>query len=237
MMPGMDGFEVLERMNRLGIIEELPVIMISAESSPGFITRAYDFGAADYVSRPFESSVVQRRVKNTITLYAKQKRLVNTAAGRCGRHPKRQDISELQEKLFFEETINKKEEGVSVKETDGMDFSMLNSIGINTENAVERFMGNEALYVKMLKKFLDDKTYSALTAAVSENSRQASLEASHTLKGICGNLSFEKMYALFSEQVVLMRADKWDEAYAMMTEIAEQYDILTKTLRTWIDMQ
>ena len=68
-------------------------------------------------------------------------------------------------------------------------------------------------------------------------SRQAALEASHTLKGICGNLSFEKMFALFSEQVVLMRADKWDEAYAMMTEIAGQYDILTGTLRTWIDMQ
>lgn len=51
--------------------------IIEAESSPGFITRAYDFGAADYVSRPFDSSVVQRRVKNTITLYAKQKRLVD----------------------------------------------------------------------------------------------------------------------------------------------------------------
>ncbi|MGN1089196.1 MAG: HD domain-containing phosphohydrolase, partial [Huintestinicola sp.] len=137
--------------------------------------------------------------------------------------------------ILLEESKNK--EGVSAKETDGMDFSMLKSIGINTENAVERFMGNEALYVKMLKKFLDDKTYSALTAAVSENSRQAALEASHTLKGICGNLSFEKMFALFSEQVVLMRADKWDEAYGMMTEIAEQYDTLTETLRTWIDMQ
>ncbi|MGN1089097.1 MAG: two-component system response regulator, partial [Huintestinicola sp.] len=92
MMPGMDGFEVLERMNRLGIIEELPVIMISAESSPGFITRAYDFGAADYVSRPFESSVVQRRVKNTITLYAKQKRLVDIVAGQIYEKEKNNDL-------------------------------------------------------------------------------------------------------------------------------------------------
>lgn len=75
-MPEMDGFEVLENMNRLGLMDDLPVIMISAESSHGFITKAYDFGAADYVSRPFESTVVQRRVKNTITLYAKQRRLV-----------------------------------------------------------------------------------------------------------------------------------------------------------------
>lgn len=79
-MPGMDGYEVLEAMNRYGIIEEVPVIMISAESSTDFITRAYDMGAADYVGRPFEAAVVQRRVKNTITLYAKQRRLVDIVA-------------------------------------------------------------------------------------------------------------------------------------------------------------
>lgn len=60
-MPEMDGYDVLEQMNWLGIIDDVPVIMISAESLPGFITRAYDLGAADYVSRPFETTVVQRR--------------------------------------------------------------------------------------------------------------------------------------------------------------------------------
>lgn len=76
-MPGMDGYEVLERMNKLGMSDDIPVIMISAESSPGFITKAYDLGAVDYVGRPFEATVVQRRVKNTITLYAKQRRLAD----------------------------------------------------------------------------------------------------------------------------------------------------------------
>lgn len=79
-MPGMDGYEVLEKMNDLGMIERIPVIMISAESSPDFITKAYDLGAVDYVSRPFESAVVQRRVKNTITLYSKQRRLADIVA-------------------------------------------------------------------------------------------------------------------------------------------------------------
>lgn len=79
-MPGMDGYEVLERMNKLGMSDDIPVIMISAESSPGFITKAYDLGAVDYVGRPFEATVVQRRVKNTITLYAKQRRLADIVA-------------------------------------------------------------------------------------------------------------------------------------------------------------
>lgn len=118
-----------------------------------------------------------------------------------------------------------------------MDFTLLNQVGINSDSAVERFMGNEALYAKMLKKFLDDRTFSSLTAAVAEGSGQAALEASHTLKGVCGNLSIEGLFELFSRQVVLMRADKWDEAYAMMTEITETYTKVTEALKTWLDMQ
>lgn len=34
-----------------------------------------------------------------------------------------------------------------------------------------------------------------------------------------------------------MRADKWDEAYAMMTEITENYTKVTEALKAWFDMQ
>lgn len=75
-MPGMDGFEVLAVMNRNQWIEDVPVIMISAESTPSYVRRAYELGVIDYISRPFDSLVVQRRVFNTIMLYAKQKKLM-----------------------------------------------------------------------------------------------------------------------------------------------------------------
>lgn len=75
-MPGMDGFEVLAVMNKNQWIEDVPVIMISAESTPSYVRRAYELGVIDYISRPFDSLVVQRRVMNTIMLYAKQKKLM-----------------------------------------------------------------------------------------------------------------------------------------------------------------
>lgn len=74
-MPEMDGFEVLAFMNKYQWIEDVPVIMISSESSPSYIERAYDFGVTDYICRPFDAAVVKRRVFNTIMLYGKQKRL------------------------------------------------------------------------------------------------------------------------------------------------------------------
>lgn len=75
MMPEMDGFEVLAYMNRYHWIENVPVIMVSAESASSYIQRAYEFGVTDYISRPFDRAVVYRRVSNTIMLYAKQRRL------------------------------------------------------------------------------------------------------------------------------------------------------------------
>lgn len=80
MMPEMDGFEVLSIMNKTGWITDIPVIMISAETSSLSIDRAYSLGATDYINRPFDENTVRRRVKNTIMLYAKQKMLEDMVA-------------------------------------------------------------------------------------------------------------------------------------------------------------
>ena len=79
-MPEIDGFEVLSIMRSRGWIENIPVIMISAETSPDFISKGYQLGAADYVSRPFDSNIIKRRLENTIVLHNKQKQRKQTAS-------------------------------------------------------------------------------------------------------------------------------------------------------------
>ena len=76
-MPVMDGFEVLALMNRKHWIEDIPVIIISSENSASYVRRAYEMGASDYISRPFDVQVVHQRVSNIIKLYAKQRRLIS----------------------------------------------------------------------------------------------------------------------------------------------------------------
>ena len=73
-MPEMNGLDVLQAMNNNHQIEEIPVVMISAENGIEHIERAYDLGVTDYISRPFDRMVVRRRVVNTLMLAAKQKR-------------------------------------------------------------------------------------------------------------------------------------------------------------------
>ena len=79
-MPEIDGFGVLEEMNAQGWIEDVPVIMISSESGGANIERAYKLGCTDFIGRPFDEMIVQRRVINTIFLYTKQKNLTEQLA-------------------------------------------------------------------------------------------------------------------------------------------------------------
>lgn len=67
-------------MNQKNLLEQIPVIMISSEDTVDAVRRAFDLGASDYISRPFDAKVVYQRIINTIQLYAKQRRLSAMAA-------------------------------------------------------------------------------------------------------------------------------------------------------------
>ena len=74
-MPEKDGMEVVDIMNKNGWINEIPVIMISAETAHTLVEGAYTLGVTDFIGRPFDEMVLKNRVNNTIRLYKKQKSL------------------------------------------------------------------------------------------------------------------------------------------------------------------
>ena len=76
-MPQMNGFEVLKWMNQSRCIDETPVIMISSEDAVDTMRKAYELGITDYITRPFDSVIVKKRVQNTLGLYMNQKHLIN----------------------------------------------------------------------------------------------------------------------------------------------------------------
>lgn len=74
-MPQMNGFDVLKTMKVRGWLDFIPVIMITAETSETFVDEAYDLGVMDFISRPFDVSIVNHRVNNAYMLSSKQKHL------------------------------------------------------------------------------------------------------------------------------------------------------------------
>lgn len=69
-MPVMDGFEVLQRMNESGLIKTVPVILITGENDDEKALKGYTLGVADLVDKPFSPEIVERRVQNVVDLYA-----------------------------------------------------------------------------------------------------------------------------------------------------------------------
>lgn len=78
-MPRLDGFGVLEVMKQHNWLQKIPVIITSSEDDESFIQKAYELGVTDYIRRPFNLTVTQRRVSSALTLYARQKHLVHLA--------------------------------------------------------------------------------------------------------------------------------------------------------------
>lgn len=74
-MPVMDGFKVLEFMKEQNLIEEIPVILVTSEAVRDSEDRAYAYGAADVIHKPFYPYIVKRRSRNIIELYQNKKNM------------------------------------------------------------------------------------------------------------------------------------------------------------------
>lgn len=74
-MPGINGFGVLEYMQEHDLIEKIPVILITGETIIDSDDQAYSFGVADVMHKPFYPHIVKRRGKNIIELYLNKKNM------------------------------------------------------------------------------------------------------------------------------------------------------------------
>ncbi|MDE7187883.1 MAG: response regulator, partial [Lachnospiraceae bacterium] len=68
-MPGMDGFALLKKLQEEIIIQGVPVIMISSLSDEEHVLLGFTLGAVDYITKPFSPLIVKARVNTHIRLY------------------------------------------------------------------------------------------------------------------------------------------------------------------------
>ena len=74
-MPGMDGFAVCERLKADPRTADIPVIFLTAFSEQDYITRGFQVGAVDYISKPFRQGELLSRVKTHMSLRSAMREL------------------------------------------------------------------------------------------------------------------------------------------------------------------
>lgn len=81
MMPIVDGINLLEFFNKSRYIYEVPVFVISADSSNKVVTKAYQLGAEDVITKPFNTNFAKRHIDHIIELYELRRRVEALSGG------------------------------------------------------------------------------------------------------------------------------------------------------------
>lgn len=91
---------------------------------------------------------------------------------------------------------------------------------------------SDRMITKFCLKFLDDKSCESLVEAVERKDGETAFRAAHTIKGICQNLSFDRLYESSHALAELLRGGGWDEAAVAMTEqVKADYQVTADAIR------
>ncbi|NOY50087.1 MAG: response regulator [Chlorobi bacterium] len=80
MMPGMDGYEVCQKLRQDKRTLEVPVIFLTAKTEKTDIVKGFEAGGQDYVTKPFDARELMERVKTQLKLRYQQELLKNMNA-------------------------------------------------------------------------------------------------------------------------------------------------------------
>ncbi|MCH5207833.1 MAG: hypothetical protein J1F04_03015 [Oscillospiraceae bacterium] len=100
----------------------------------------------------------------------------------------------------------------------------LKNLGVNIDEAMNRFMNNEGLYIKMLAKLQPNIEKLPVLSLCEAGDNEQALANAHTLKGITGNLSLTPLFNGYTRIVELFRAGKPDDAQKMLKDILPVQD-------------
>lgn len=73
MMPGIDGFEVCKRLKGNTETANIPIVFVSALTEAKEKRKGLDLGAVDFITKPFDSSEIQTKVKQHLLTFIEGK--------------------------------------------------------------------------------------------------------------------------------------------------------------------
>lgn len=74
MMPTIDGYTLCRKIKALEDKKDIPVIFITAKSSPEDLIKGFEIGGVDYITKPFNAAELTARVRTHIALYRAKKK-------------------------------------------------------------------------------------------------------------------------------------------------------------------
>ena len=156
-MPQMDGYEVAASIKQDEKLFNIPIIFLTAKSDPDSIVKGFEYGAVDYISKPFVKKELLVRVQTHLKIHELNDSL-------------QKNIKELEKK---NEEISKKTqefEMIFEQSYDGIALSDLSTNFLLVNDAYERITGftKEELYTKSCRELSYDDSYNYFVESVKD---------------------------------------------------------------------
>lgn len=102
----------------------------------------------------------------------------------------------------------------------------------------EKRLPSASLIKRFITKFLDDGSFSALCQAMQSGQQEEAFRAAHTLKGVCANLSFDRLMASAGELTEVLRAQTGtipESAAPLWGTVKQDYEATVSAIRAYLD--
>ena len=106
------------------------------------------------------------------------------------------------------------------------------ALGGDYEQALGR-LRSERLMQKYVLRFLDEKSYEELSDAIAKKDGETAFRAAHTIKGMCLNLSFDRLLASADAMSEALRHGWSDDALTLMNPLKEDYEQTVRAIRAF----
>lgn len=80
MMPGMNGYEICDKLKKFPQTSEIPIIFMTALNDTTNKVKGFEHGAVDYITKPFQHEEVLMRISTHLTIIRQKKRLAELNA-------------------------------------------------------------------------------------------------------------------------------------------------------------
>lgn len=114
-----------------------------------------------------------------------------------------------------------------------LDDEVFEKAGIDYENGLERCLGDESLYTRLLGMFKEDNAFERLTTALDIGDVTDAFECAHALKGVAANLGMNALFETDSKLTNALRGDgNLDKARELYPSVKEAYNKVMEALKS-----
>ena len=106
----------------------------------------------------------------------------------------------------------------------------LNQFGANTKEGLDRCMNNEAFYLRLVDKAINDDSFIKLKNELENKNLDNAFQISHSLKGVFGNLSITPIYEIVYELTEELRERKDIDYKDYIEKLLEKREELIKLI-------